>query len=75
MLNQFILMGEVIQVISTHYCSKECEKIKLKYNNNIYTIYNLLPIDVLNHLVAIKGRIETNEVDTFLISERITIIK
>ena len=75
MLNQFILMGEVIQVTPTHYCNRECEEIKLKQNNNIYTIYNLIPIGVLNHLVAIKGHIETNEVNTFLIGVHITIIK
>lgn len=75
MLNQFILMGDVIKVTSTHYCNRECEEIKLNHNDTIYTIYNLLPIDVLGHLVAIKGHIETNEVDMFLISEHITILK
>ena len=86
MTNTFLLLGTIISVSETKYTGNYALKIKLNVlhpitqSETVYTLYypkasNQHHEALLNaNYVAFKGYIDTNDVDTYLIIERCSII-
>lgn len=82
MLNNFLMVGRLLNYMETTYSIKPAIKLIIQVQNPITKIYN-------NHIIyyvgaevdfsnvdrlAVKGTIDTNDVDTFLVADRLTLI-
>jgi hypothetical protein len=60
------------------YCDKEMLQIKIKFEHDLYTIITSLVYEEPLRdafIIAIKGHLETNDKDVFLIGDKIEVIQ
>lgn len=82
MINNFLMVGKLLNYTKTTYSTKPAIKLTIQVQNPITKIYNNHTIyyvgpetDFSNiNTLAVKGVIDTNDVDTFLIADRLTFI-
>ena len=77
-MNHFLLLGR--KLITTHmkYCDREMLQVIIKFEHDRYRIITSLvyeePLRDAS-IIAIKGHLETNDKDVFLIGDKIEVIQ
>lgn len=77
-MNYFLLTGRLLITTHMKYCDKEMLQVKIKFEHDLYTIItSLVYEEVLRDafVIAIRGHLETNDKDIFLIGDKITVIQ